>query len=946
MEMEKVMRSIEQSIGNVHVGDNSTANIGTFGHSSREGVESLQALFFKEMFDRQHDVSDASHGTCAWLLQDPTLRAWQDAQNGLLWIKGRPGAGKSTIMKYVLAWLIQAKSSKKRLIASFFCHGRGVDLQRTPAGIFRALLHQILYQTPKMQESFEKVFQARCNVQGHHGTKWDWTESELRTLLQEHVLTLCTHTEVFLLVDALDECGEENARELLGLFRDITKTSEVQQKRTLHVCVSSRHYPLIGTGVPYMIAVDDRNVEDIHRYAAEKLGSICRDNQELDRLLSAIGIRSGGIFQWTVLVVLRITKALERNLTLDSIMKDIEETPQELYPLYRQIVQSHMRNASINSLARENFRCLFQWVSLAKRPLTLRELRCALSVITLDRHKYLPVSSDYDTAWGEDIPYMSCGLISVNDKSSHIVVQFIHHSVQEYFVLGGGIGDLELSTNEKADHDANLRMVEICYRSILSYRPTTQTYERYHPFFEYSLRCMFLHARDACKDREGQTDLLRVLNWPTEHCVAKVWDIAKIWDFGKIWNAIPLGNGFDLSEQLRVYETKSLLHVAAAFDIPGLVSDILQTSHTFCINPAQAGSSVLHLAAKFGNDSVVERLMEIEQTWKQGTWLPWWQRRSRILQIDSYDREGYTPLMLAASGGHDSVVQRLLNTEKVQIDTQFRRREQPGRFYDGSRSSNQTSLHMAIRGDHPSTAKLLLQYGANVNIVDTENHTVLSLALTSALRSWSEDMLATFWSILPQATEDLYRYRCRGESPLYQSLSSRESGYFATGLLNKGVNPNVPDKIGRTWLFCLLSAERPDHKALELLLTHSKFDPNLKDAEGYSALLRLAQAPKTPSCIVKLLLHNPEVDVGSVDKDGKTALELAASSGSLTTVKILLNNGRFTLWDKDRIKHAFDFATRRWDQSLRQTHNPATTQDLKEILAILRAVAQEKPVGA
>ncbi|TIA10630.1 hypothetical protein D6C80_07970 [Aureobasidium pullulans] len=842
------------------------------------------------MYDRLHDISDASRGTCAWVLQDTTLRSWRYNQSGLLWIKGRPGAGKSTIMKYALTSLIQTQSRKNHLVASFFCHGRGVDLQKTPSGIFRALLHQILVQTPKLGQSFEKAFQARCDVQGHHGVKWEWTESELRTLLKEHILTLYQDTEVFLFVDALDECGEKSARELLDLFRSITSTSKMQYKPILRICVSSRHYPLIGFGVSYVIM-------DIRSYAAQMLGSRCRDGRELNQLLSIVASRSGGIFQWTVLIVARIMKALERQHTLDSIIQDIDETPRELYPLYRQIVHSHVQNTSINALEKETFRYLCQWVSLARRPLTLRELRCAISMsfsIRDDSRRKRSRLDAHDANWREEIQHLSYGLLSINRRSGSEArrqvlddtVQFVHQSVQEYFVNGGGVADLGPSLLETAEQSTELQMVKICYASILSHRSEKHSHERRHPLFHYSLQYIFSHARDVGNGPDEQSDLLRILDWPQSNCIAK------------ILGTMPSRYKHrQRPEHLSVYTTK----IAAAFNLPDLVEIILRRSSNLSVNLIQAGKSALHLAAESGSCSVVERLLAIEQTCD----------REPILQMDTRDCDGYTPLMLAASKGHHTVVERLLNTRRVDINAKSGGNVLIPVGLLPPIYMKHTSLHAAIRGGHVFTAKVLMQYGAEVGVRDDKDDTPLTTVLNSGLQSRNEDMFKLFWRMLIPAAKDLYLANIKGFSPLCTALSSNRSLYFVNGFFYKGILPDTRDTRSRTWLHCLLRSDPLDFEALELLLAHPKFDPNPKDPHDELPLLELSRLFVLPPHTLKLLLRNTRLDIGRRDEKGHTALMLAARGGSSDTIQILLADGRIlsTAVDSDgkcAVVHATD----------------------------------------
>jgi hypothetical protein len=117
---------------------------------------------------RQHGIAAECKGTCAWLLEHPKYRTWLKQFPGLLWIKGKPGAGKSTIMKYALREEMK-KQVREYTVASFFFHGRGVSIQQTALGLFRSLLHQILTQIPSLLSEFQPIFQKKLETQGEPG---------------------------------------------------------------------------------------------------------------------------------------------------------------------------------------------------------------------------------------------------------------------------------------------------------------------------------------------------------------------------------------------------------------------------------------------------------------------------------------------------------------------------------------------------------------------------------------------------------------------------------------------------------------------------------------------------------------------------------------------------------------------------------------------------------
>jgi hypothetical protein len=67
----------------------------------------LRSLGFRDIDARLHDIAAAYRGTCDWLFSTTQFQRWRDRadlpdHNGVLWIKGKPGAGKSTLMKHAL----------------------------------------------------------------------------------------------------------------------------------------------------------------------------------------------------------------------------------------------------------------------------------------------------------------------------------------------------------------------------------------------------------------------------------------------------------------------------------------------------------------------------------------------------------------------------------------------------------------------------------------------------------------------------------------------------------------------------------------------------------------------------------------------------------------------------------------------------------------------------
>lgn len=110
-------------------------------HSIRQAR--LDALQFEQLDSRHATIKSAHAETCKWLLDKSEYLDWQDRKkvlehNGFLWIKGKPSAGKSTLMKFAYA---DAKAKMTGLTAiSFFFNARGEHLEKSTRGMYRSLL--------------------------------------------------------------------------------------------------------------------------------------------------------------------------------------------------------------------------------------------------------------------------------------------------------------------------------------------------------------------------------------------------------------------------------------------------------------------------------------------------------------------------------------------------------------------------------------------------------------------------------------------------------------------------------------------------------------------------------------------------------------------------------------------------------------------------------------
>ncbi|KAF7532276.1 hypothetical protein G7054_g8109 [Neopestalotiopsis clavispora] len=103
--------------------------------------------------DQRYEHIDSNFGhTFSWAFENSKigLSQWLRKGEGIFWINGKPGSGKSTFMKFLLndsrttELLHQWKSMPGRITANFFFNHRGTHLQKSFKGLMRSLFGQLL----------------------------------------------------------------------------------------------------------------------------------------------------------------------------------------------------------------------------------------------------------------------------------------------------------------------------------------------------------------------------------------------------------------------------------------------------------------------------------------------------------------------------------------------------------------------------------------------------------------------------------------------------------------------------------------------------------------------------------------------------------------------------------------------------------------------------------
>lgn len=383
-----------------------------------------RALAFPRMERRYATIATASSKSSQWLLETPQCARWHDTAfhlkgSACLWIKGKPGAGKSTAMKSLLKRTSAQQPGSK--IISFFFNARGEPLERSVEGMYRSLVYQLVSDIP--QPETEAVSHEAMNEYAQIG----WPLELLKDLFGAAVAHLSRQSHLICFVDALDESDiEDDVRDMVHTFAELSKSAFLERS-SFSICFASRHYPHISVEPCEEIILEDQegHKESIADYVTTRLRL---GNPALEQELGfEIQRRSAGVFLWVVLVVGTLNKEANRG-KLYRLREELQTMPLRINDLINEVVNREKDERLLPAV---------QWLLFSFDTLTAEQLYSGI-LISIGRN-------DADLQCGDrtyiDADVVKHFIISSTKGLAELTpeggVQFIHETVREYFLEYG-----------------------------------------------------------------------------------------------------------------------------------------------------------------------------------------------------------------------------------------------------------------------------------------------------------------------------------------------------------------------------------------------------------------------------------------------------------------------------------------------------------------------------
>ncbi|KAK4212764.1 hypothetical protein QBC37DRAFT_374701 [Rhypophila decipiens] len=141
-----------------------TADIRRTIESDHDGISSLYKRFLSTFknhgLEREEGISEAYRGTFEWIWtnEEVGFPSWINNDQPLFWIRGKPGSGKSTIMRYIWdhpnlsALTDSGTTGRPKIKAAFFFYYRGTHLQKSFEGMLHTILLRLLTLEPRLAD--------------------------------------------------------------------------------------------------------------------------------------------------------------------------------------------------------------------------------------------------------------------------------------------------------------------------------------------------------------------------------------------------------------------------------------------------------------------------------------------------------------------------------------------------------------------------------------------------------------------------------------------------------------------------------------------------------------------------------------------------------------------------------------------------------------------------
>ncbi|KAE9567843.1 hypothetical protein CGMCC3_g16020 [Colletotrichum fructicola] len=302
---------------------------------------------------RKH-LSSRVPGTGEWIASNSTYNNWlKGEEQGLLWIKGIPGSGKSVLASKVVRDLSQNQPATPVL---YFFFRKIIDANHEPVALLRDWLDQLLLYSPPLQKQIKEHVE---NKRSLNSMSMEGLWKDLRVALSG------LHGKAFCIVDASDEMDRHH----WTFIRALGELGTWKPHR-VKVLVTSRFMPemeplMRGPNHSQIQLQSDLVDVDIATYVRTSLESSDISLEDQKFIREAIPGQAHGIFLYAKLA---IDAFLNPGANAKKVLKAFL---QDMSAIYSNLLREHSRRSGVP----EDVQLfILQWITHATRPLGLLEM--------------------------------------------------------------------------------------------------------------------------------------------------------------------------------------------------------------------------------------------------------------------------------------------------------------------------------------------------------------------------------------------------------------------------------------------------------------------------------------------------------------------------------------------------------------------------------------------
>ncbi|UZP36958.1 hypothetical protein NXS19_004774 [Fusarium pseudograminearum] len=361
---------------------NTTRNYNTTHNSESNQDDKKELLQALGSTDPRHDKTDIEQRNndllreaYIWILKNPEFLAWRDGndERQLLWIEGDAGKGKTMLLCGIIdelrSYTRLGHSDSHTSLSFFFCQATDSKFNNATA-VMRGLIYLLVVQQPCL------LSHLRDNI---HWESRVAIEDLFRKIVADPALE-----EAYLIVDALDECREEDLQFLLPIIRSplprikwiVSSRNRLQVEEGLEQSSSK-----LSLSLEINEASVSQAVEYFVNHRTDELAKRKKlNNDETQQIKRYLIQHAHGTFLWVGLVCrhLQRCEAWEISGQLSQ-----SQLPMGLNKLYATMM---MQISASNS--REQYIGLLAIVSTVFRPLTFSELK-AMAQLDFDEQRLI-----------------------------------------------------------------------------------------------------------------------------------------------------------------------------------------------------------------------------------------------------------------------------------------------------------------------------------------------------------------------------------------------------------------------------------------------------------------------------------------------------------------------------------------------------------------------------